>query len=398
MEVKLNYCGIPEGDLEEILQKSSKAVSLREMPFLELPSEEELTHYREVVEALRKTAEKLVVVGIGGSSRGTKAIHEAIGKRDGKLEFIDNVDPNLLNEVLEKLDWERSAFLFVSKSGKTLETIVALNVIFEELKQRNLKVKERCLFVSDRGTPFEELARELGSSFFPIPKRVGGRFSVLTAVGLIPSLFAGYGIEELLSGAEEVAKNPEKAVKLAAAKYLSYEKGRKISVMMPYSSFMTEFTEWYAQLWAESLGKEGKGQTPVKAVGTSSQHSTLQLFIDGPDDKFYQLLFVKSYPKDLKLPRRALVLPFVGGKRVSEIMEAEYNGTVFALRSRNRPLALIEVESLSERELGGLFMTYMIATVIMGKLMGVNPYGQPAVEIGKRAAEEELLKGEEVRN
>jgi glucose-6-phosphate isomerase len=120
--------------------------------------------------------------------------------------------------------------------------------------------------------------------------------------------------------------------------------------------------------------------------------------MDGPDDKVYQLIFVKNYHKDPAVPKEPYILPFIGGKRVSEVMEAEYKGTVFALKSRKRPMVLMELERLSERELGELFMSYMVATVITGRLMGVNPYGQPAVEIGKRAAERELLKGEEVRN
>jgi len=398
MEIILEHSNIPAEALEGYLSEARELINPEEMPFLELPSEEQLREYKEAVGELKRVSRKLVVVGIGGSSRGTRAIHEAIGKRDGRLEFIDNVDPNLLEKVLKELNWEESSFLFVSKSGKTLETVVAMNVILEELQRRNLDIGRRCMFISDRGTPFEELAEEFGCSFFPIPDRVGGRFSVLTAVGVVPALFAGYRAEELLKGAAGVVENPKKVIGMAVAKYLNYREGRNISVIMPYSSFMTEFTEWYVQLWAESLGKDGKGQTPVKAVGTSSQHSILQLFMDGPDDKVYQLIFVKNYHKDPAVPKEPYILPFIGGKRVSEVMEAEYKGTVFALKSRKRPMVLMELERLSERELGELFMSYMVATVITGRLMGVNPYGQPAVEIGKRAAERELLKGEEVRN
>ena len=398
MEVKLNHCGFPESELREYSESLKEFVNAREMPFLELPTGKQLEEYRRAVKELQKVSKKLIVVGIGGSSRGTRAIHETIGKRDDRLEFIDNVDPNLLEKVLRELNWEESSFLFVSKSGKTLETVVAMNVILEELHRRGLEASKRCMFISDRGTPFEELAEEFGCNFFPIPDGVGGRFSVLTAVGVIPALFAGYRVEELLEGAARVVENPAKAIEIAVAKYLNYKEGRNISVIMPYSSFMTEFTEWYVQLWAESLGKDGEGQTPVKAVGTSSQHAILQLFMDGPDDKVYQLIFVRNYQKDPVLPKEPYILPFIGGKRVSEIMEAEYRGTVFALKSKKRPMVLMEIESLSERELGELFMSYMVATVVMGKLIGVNPYGQPAVEIGKRAAERELLKGEEVRN
>jgi glucose-6-phosphate isomerase len=199
-------------------------------------------------------------------------------------------------------------------------------------------------------------------------------------------------VEKLLEGAFDLLETPYPALYLAAAKYLHYQAGRKISVAMPYSSFMTEFTEWYFQLWAESLGKEGKGQTPLKAVGTSSQHAILQLFIDGPDDKFYQLFFVEEYEKDPVLPEDCKILPFLAGKRISQVMEAEFKGTVHALKLKKRPLVIFRLSKLKEYQMGYLFMTYMVATVVMGRLIGVNPYGQPAVEIGKRVAIEELRR------
>ena len=398
MEINLKYLGAPLKELQSQAEELLNLVNPKEMPFIELPKDEELKAYAKVAERLRETSSQLVIVGIGGSSRGARAINQSIGLDGNKLKFIDNVDPALLSKVLRELRWETSAFLFISKSGKTLETVTALNAILPELQRRGLSLKEKCAFISDEGSPFEELAREVGAPFTPIPKRVGGRFSIFTAVGLIPSLFAGFNVKELLEGAERVIKEPFKAVNLALAKYWAYKKGKRVAVIMPYSSFMGQFTEWYVQLWAESIGKDGKGQTPLKAEGTSSQHAILQLFMDGPDDKVFQIISIKNSPEDITLPREAKILPFIGGKRVSQVMEAELKGTIHALKRRGRPLILLELSRLNEREMGELFMNYMVATVVMGKLLGVNPYGQPAVEIGKKAAIEELLKGEEVRN
>ena len=394
MKIEFNLSHFLEEKYEELLNEieAKRLINPQEMPFSRLPCEEELVKERRVVERLKEVSDTLVVVGMGGSSRGAKALHEAVGKNNPKLRFIDNIDPNLIEKVFEELNWERSSFAFISKSGRTLETVSVMNLVLEQLRRRGLSPKERCVFVGDPNNPFQELAEELEAPFLPIPKEVGGRFSIFTTVGTLPAAFAGYSVEKLLEGAFDLLETPYPALYLAASKYLHYQVGRKISVAMPYSSFMTEFTEWYVQLWAESLGKDGKGQTPLKAVGTSSQHAILQLFIDGPDDKFYQLFFVEEYDKDPVLPEECKILPFLSGKRISQVMKAEFKGTVHALKLKNRPLVVFRLSRLKEYQMGYLFMTYMVATVVMGKLMGINPYGQPAVEIGKRVAIEELRR------
>ncbi len=395
MKVLFEDSGFPLLDYELLLEEIDYKNLLKPsvMPFTELPSEEYLLKIMKVAERLQERFVSLVVVGMGGSSRGAKALHQAVGKEDSRLFFLDNIDPDLLSKVLKQIDWDKTAFAFISKSGKTLETVSLMNVILEELGKREFPVAERVVFVGDRGNPFNKLADELGAPFLEIPKEIGGRFSVFTAVGLLPAYFAGYDVTRFLEGAYDLLEAPLPAFYLAASKYLHYKSGRDISVVMPYSTYMNEFTEWYAQLWAESLGKEGQGQTPLKAIGTSSQHSILQLFVDGPDDKFYQLFFVNSRTSDVKLPDEAKVLPYIGGKTLGEVMRAEFEGTLYALRQKNRPVVRFELSQLSEYQMGYLFMAYMVAVVVMAKFMGVNPYGQPAVEIGKRYARELLEEG-----
>ncbi len=395
MKVLFEDSGFPLLDYELLLEEIDYKNLLKPsvMPFTELPSEEYLLKIMKVVERLQERFVSLVVVGMGGSSRGAKALHQAVGKENSRLFFLDNIDPDLLSKVLKQIDWDKTAFAFISKSGKTLETVSLMNVILEELVRRELPVAERVVFVGDRGNPFNKLADELGAPFLEIPKEIGGRFSVFTAVGLLPAYFAGYNVTRFLEGAYKLLETPLSAFYLAASKYLHYKSGRDISIVMPYSTYMNEFTEWYAQLWAESLGKDGQGQTPLKAIGTSSQHSILQLFVDGPDDKFYQLFFVNSRTSDVKLPDEAKVLPYIGGKTLGEVMRAEFEGTLYALRQKNRPVVRFELSRLSEYQMGYLFMAYMVAVVVMAKLMGVNPYGQPAVEIGKRYARELLEEG-----
>lgn len=391
MEVIFENSGFPTSSYEELLKevRAQELLKKETMPFIELPEIQELIEIKRVAEHLREKSDTLVVVGMGGSSRGAKALHQSVGLENEKLLFLDNLAPNLISQTLGKINWEKTSFAFISKSGKTLETVTIMNLILEELKKRGL-LSGRIAFVGDRGNAFEDLAKELKAPFLPIPKEIGGRFSVFTPVGLLPAYFANYDVERFLEGAYDVLNSPKPALYLSAAKYLNHKLGRNISVLMPYSSYMTEFTEWYSQLWAESLGKEGQGQTPLKAVGTASQHSVLQLFIDGPDDKFYQLIFVNKYPEDLKLPEKTAVLPFISGKRVSEIARAEFEGTVYALKQKNRPIVRLELEELKEYQLGYLFMLYMVAVVVMAKFLGVNPYGQPAVETGKRKAIEIL--------
>ena len=375
-------------------KRLEKLVNREEMPFTQLPTAREVALINRKLERFREHSSNLVVVGMGGSSKGAKAIDEAVGKVSGKLRFIDNIDPDLIVKVVEEIEWERSSFAFISKSGKTLETVTALNLVLKELRKRGLEPGERCLFVGDPGNAFERLASELGAPFFSLPRAVGGRFSVFTAAGLIPLIFAGYSIQELIEGAERIVRNPREALKLAAVKYLHYIRGRKISVIMPYSSYMSEFTEWYVQLWGESLGKEGRGQTPLKAVGTASQHAILQLFIDGPDDKVYQLIKVERYEKDPELPEKTKILEYLSGKRISQVMKAEFSGTLYSLKRAGRPVITISLKELKEGEMGELLMSYLIATVTSGKLLGINPYGQPAVELGKKVARE-ILSGRE---
>jgi glucose-6-phosphate isomerase len=392
MEVNFSLARVNEEEVNKLINKLIHLVNREFMPFTGLTTDEELRKVAEVSARLREHSNELVVVGIGGSSRGTKAVYEAVGKLNGRLKFIDNIDPCLVSKIFNQIEWESSSFAFISKSGKTLETVTVLNAVLDELRRRNLEPGKRCVFIGDSGNPFEELAKELRAPFLPIPKEVGGRFSVFTAVGLLPLKFNGFKVEELLEGAERVVKEPVNALKLASVKFFHYRENRKVTVVMPYSSFMGEFTEWYVQLWAESLGKDGHGPTPLKALGTSSQHAILQLFLDGPDDKLYQLFFVENHPEDKSLPEETRILPFLSRKRLSQVMEAEFKGTVHSLKEKGRPVIVFRLKELSEEEMGELLMSYMVAVAAKGALLGVNPYGQPAVELGKKVALEELLK------
>ncbi|RTZ67050.1 MAG: glucose-6-phosphate isomerase, partial [Aquificaceae bacterium] len=272
-----------------------------------------------------------------------------------------------------------------------------LNLILEELKKRNLKVDERVIFVGDRGKAFEDLANSLGCEFFEIPSDVDGRFSVLTPSQLVPIHFADIDIKELWEGALELLRDTTEdnpAVKLAKFKMHHYlNKGRNIAVMFAYGNYIYPFAFWYSQLWAESLGKNSKGQTPIKALGTVDQHSLVQLFREGPDDKVYQFIKVVNNPEFPKVSDQPVILDYIGGKSVSQIFDALYEGTKTALIETGRPVVTLELDGYTAFNLGYLFMLYMVATVVAAQILDVNPFGQPGVELGKRIAKEKLKGG-----
>ncbi|RTZ59084.1 MAG: glucose-6-phosphate isomerase [Gammaproteobacteria bacterium] len=368
-------------------------------PFTRYP-EKDLAEIEEKLKRFKERFSTMLVCGMGGSSLGAKTAYSFLRehtKGEHRLLFLDNIDPLFVKKTLEELNWEDTVFCFISKSGTTLETVVFLNLILEELKKRNLKVDERVIFVGDRGKAFEDLANSLGCEFFEIPSDVDGRFSVLTPSQLVPIHFADIDIKELWEGALELLRDTTEdnpAVKLAKFKMHHYlNKGRNIAVMFAYGNYIYPFAFWYSQLWAESLGKNSKGQTPIKALGTVDQHSLVQLFREGPDDKVYQFIKVVNNPEFPKVSNQPVILDYIGGKSVSQIFDALYEGTKTALIETGRPVVTLELDGYTAFNLGYLFMLYMVATVVAAQILDVNPFGQPGVELGKRIAKEKLKGG-----
>ncbi len=369
------------------------------MPFISSFS----TRIKEIKETLRRFKENydnMFVIGIGGSSLGIQAIYEGIyGKykiSGRRLFFLENIDPFNIHQIFQTAPWDRTVYCVISKSGSTLETVSIFNLVLYELKRRGFRdLHKRFIFISGKNTPFYSVAKELGAPFFEIPEEIGGRFSVLSPVGLVPSEFVNIDPYALVGGGmeilEEISEDREhESVISTCAEYESYIEGRSINVMMPYSDSLRKFSEWWVQLWAESLGKDGKGQTPAPAVGTVDQHSLLQLFMDGPDDKVFQFIKVANFGSDFILPKKTEILDFIASKRISDIIHAEFEGTVEALRLKGRPVTVIELGRITPEVMGALFTLYMIKTVIMAELIGVNPYGQSGVEIGKKIAKRKL--------
>lgn len=377
-----------------------------------------LTDNTEVVREIRNFADGIgqvfdtvVVLGIGGSALGTLALQQALLKphwneltddeRDyfPRLYVLDNVDPTTIAPLLNRLDPARTLFNVVSKSGTTAETMAQFLIVHEKLRAAfgdDIDAYRRhVLFTTDpeKGV-LRELAREEDIPTLPIPPDVGGRFSVLSAVGLLPAALVGINIEALIAGAadmearcrtDDITQNP--AGMFACLQYAAdTELNAPIHVMMAYSDRLYLTADWFRQLWAESLGKENRGPTPVKALGATDQHSQVQLYMEGPFDKTITMLAVRENAVDLQIPRlyeNVDALSYLGGHSLGELLDAERRATAQALAQRGRMNMTIEVPALDAHAMGQLFMMLQIATVYAGALYQVNPFDQPGVELGK---------------
>ena len=219
---------------------------------------------------------------------------------------------------------------------------------------------------------------------------VGGRFAVLTAVGLLPAAIAGLDIRALRRGAQSVVDNMDDAAAGAALQYTFMQKNYPMTVMLPYSERLAGFAAWWRQCWAESLGKQGKGSTPVPAVGVTDQHSQLQLWLDGPKDKWFTMIVCERAGSGARITGGP---DYLRGKTLGDVMEAEQKATLETLIRNHCPVRLFRLKSLKEEQMGALLMHCMLEIILTAALLGIDPFGQPAVEEGKKLAREYLLKG-----
>ena len=358
----------------------------------------------------------VVVLGIGGSALGPIALRTALrpsgwnmlsdAARGGnpRLQVLDNVDPVTIAALFDRLDLARSLFVVTSKSGGTAETMAQYLVVRDRL-ERTLgaeKAKDGIVLVTDpeKGA-LRAIARAERIRVLDIPPNVGGRFSVLTAVGLLPAALSGIDIGQILAGAgdmrqrcagADLAKNP--AGVFAMAQFLADTTlGKHINVLMPYSDAMRDFAAWFVQLWAESLGKARRadgahvGPTPIAALGATDQHAQVQLFMEGPADKTVTFIAVKDAGADVVIPTRHQDIPelaYLGGHRLGELLDIERRATAGALAARGRPNMSIALDRVDAWHVGNLIMLLEIATIYAGALYGVNPLDQPGVELGKQ--------------
>ncbi len=403
--------GSPPATGEELEQVVSTActggwdalLSLRargEVGFMDLPSQDLSLIHQVAQEARGMQPRWLLVVGIGGSSLGLEASAQALAPYlppgSPELRLLDNVDAEKTAKVLEEVDLSKAVVNVVSKSGGTAESMANFLVVFHAMCRRigESEARRRVFFTTDpsKGT-LRELAKELGIRALPVPPSVGGRFSVLSAVGLFPLSLLGLPVEPILNGAgwmldlclsSSGIENP--ALLLAGLHLLLNQKGKTIAVMMPYLGRLEGFSRWFCQLWAESLGKQGRGQTPLAALGANDQHSLIQLFNDGPKDKMVTFLRVERPEAEVEIPAifQKDSLAYLGGSSLHTLLLNEQVATAAALTKSGVPNLTLSIERLEPFTLGALFMLYQLATAVAGLAMGINPFDQPGVEQGKR--------------
>ncbi|OPY78263.1 MAG: Glucose-6-phosphate isomerase [Syntrophorhabdus sp. PtaU1.Bin058] len=352
----------------------------------------------------RQKIKNLVILGIGGSSLGTQTIFEAllhpfhnygdsIRKGLPRYFILDNIDPHTINRIVDivRKEIDHTLLVVISKSGETPETISQF-MIFKRLMEKSKGFRERIILITDQKKGvLKQISDKEGYDVLNVPEGVGGRFSVLTPVGLFPSAVMGIDIDEIAHGAMDMSRHirtakhtHNMAIVLAAILYLMDKSGRNIHVIMPYCARLSGFADWFRQLEAESLGKGSCGPTPAKSMGVTDQHSQLQLYVDGPRDKCIMLLY--SAREKRLIPK---TFPYIDGldylakKDLNGLFHAELLGTTLSLTEAGTPNFTILLDDISAYSLGALFFLYEMAIAYLGRLYTINPFDQPGVELGK---------------
>jgi len=417
--------GLTMNDIEEaipLLEEADRWLKARraagELGWMELPYQEELAGaILAYADDVRGRFENLAVLGIGGSALGNIALQTALAhpfynllpaeQRGGPRFFVlDNVDPDWFAGFLDAVDPASTLFAVSSKSGSTAETMSQFLIVRRLLQRRLGPAYARHLVVTTdaRQGALREIVRREEYESFGVPEGVGGRFSVLSPVGLLPAALCGLDVPALLAGAafaDQRARDPDPwrnpAYMNALLQYLLYRRGKHISVLMPYSQRLRDVADWFRQLWAESLGKRisraGQtvevGPTPVKALGVTDQHSQVQLYVEGPYDKVVNFAFVERYDHSVEIPPAfpdVEGVAYLGGHTLNELMQAEGEATALALAEAGRPNCAFILPAVNAFTVGQLLYLLEVQTAISGPLYDVNPFDQPGVEAGKVAA------------
>ncbi len=378
-------------------------------------NEETVWYVKEFASMVEGRFDNILVLGIGGSALGGLAVTEALLKpywnlltpeqRNGlpRIFFLDNIDPDTMNGLLDILDLKKTLVNVITKSGSTAETMSQYMIIKDRLeKELGDNYRRNIVATTDKKMGvLRQLADQEGYKTFVVPDDVGGRFSVFSAVGLVPFALVGLDIDQIMNGIKDMdlaLKNTDIHQNIAAQgaliQYLlDTEKGKNISVMMPYSTRLKYVSDWYVQLWAESLGKEYNnagekvniGPTPVKAVGATDQHSQIQLYNEGPNNKVITFIRVENFDTKLEIPQifEYTGIGYLGGKTINDLINAEADSTRIALADYSRPTMTISLERIDEYNVAQLLYMLEVQTAIAGELYNINTFNQPGVEQAK---------------
>lgn len=428
MSKSLGNTGISDADLRAVKGKAEEAFAYvaenrgRDdlfMGWTELPYNQDAIVNDIIVTAkqIKKKFKNFVVLGIGGSALGPIMAFNALKhlhynelppkKRGGPKFYVeDNVDPVRMAALLDVIDPKETCFNVISKSGATSETMAQFLIVADLLEKAGVSLPENMIFTTDasRGN-LMKIDDKFGGKFkkYVLPDGVGGRFSELCPVGLLPAAVLGIDIKGMLAGAAymdslcskpSIAKNP--ALACAVIQYISMQQGKNINVLMPYSDNLKLMADWYCQLWAESLGKAvdyagntvNAGTTPVKSLGVTDQHSQVQLYIEGPYDKVITFISVEKYGCEMPIAHGCEDIPdvgFLGGHTLQELIQAENKATAYALMRAGRCNYTINMPEINAFTLGQLMYMLELQTAYTGALLNINTFNQPGVENGKKA-------------
>lgn len=378
-------------------------------------NEETIWYVKEFASQVKGKFENILVLGIGGSALGGIAVTEALLKpfwnlltpeqRDNypRIFFLDNIDPDTINGLLQVLDLKKTLVNVITKSGSTAETMSQFMIVKNILeKELGSEYRNNIVATTDKKTGIlRQIAEQEGYKTFVVPDDVGGRFSVFSAVGLLPFAMLGLDIDAMVNGIKDMdlaLKNTNISENIAAQNALIHflmdtQKGKNLSVMMPYSSRLKYVSDWYVQLWAESLGKNKDnngndvniGPTPIKALGATDQHSQIQLYNEGPNDKVINFIRVKEFDTTLEIPSifEYTGIGYLGGKTINQLINAEADSTRVALSDYSRPTITITLDQVDAYNVAQLLYMLEVQTAIAGELYNINTFNQPGVEQAK---------------
>ena len=365
----------------------------------------DLKKIKKIANKFIKNKNTILFFGTGGSNLGGKALTNLLlGKNKINLIFYDNIDPIHFNNIISEINIKKTGFIIISKSGTTPETLSQFISIIEIYKiNKDLdKFSKNCLVITENNdNPLRKIATKYKCVILDHEKDIGGRFSVFSNVGLLPAYIAGLNIEKIREGANYILSQTQKNlindhfIGANIITFLNSKKNINLNILMTYSDSLFFFGKWYLQLWSESIGKKNKGITPLHSVGTTDQHSQLQLYLDGPKDKFFSLLTTDYRNKGIKMKENLLKeknIKYLSKKTMGDLMYAEQQATLSSLIKRKLPVREIFCKQFDEYTIGQLMSFFMIETIASCLLIDVDPFNQPAVEYGKQLTKDFLSK------
>lgn len=386
--------------IENIFLKK-KSDMLGWVDIIDLP-EDKIKEIQLFAKKIRSKFKNFVVLGIGGSALGVKMLKHAFfdsinNYGDIKTFVCDNIDSDYFVSLLNSLDIKNTVFNVITKSGTTCETLAQMSIVIKLLQEKNLKPENHIFVTTTQNNELYDFAKSQEIAVFDIPKDVGGRFSVLSNVGLLPASIMGLDIEALLQGAREVRDNSKTLGQINISflsAFISFKcLQNKLTnlVFMPYSDRLSLVSDYFAQLWAESLGKKYNlkgeevfaGQNPIKALGVTDQHSQLQLYTEGPKDKLFVFLKLEKQNFDFKLDYEIPFMKKLNKINLSKLFNLEFDSTRFSLTQLDKPNYSVYLEKIDEKNMGALIFYLQMMTAFMGEMMNVNTYNQDGVEASK---------------